>query len=52
MFVKVVTGKFEMVVKRASLRAVDIRSVSVKAVVSRWLAFSYILAMAAEGAVS
>ena len=52
MFVKIVAGEFEMVVKRASLRAVDIRSVSVEAVMSRWLAFSYILAMAAEDAVS
>ena len=41
-----------MMVERASLRAVDIRSVSVEAVMGRWLAFSNVLAMAAEDAVS
>ena len=52
MLVKVMTGESEVMVKRASLCAVDIRSVTVKAVVRRWFAFSNILAMAAEGAVS
>ena len=50
MLVKIVAWQFEVVVKWASFRAVDVGSVSVEAVVSRWLTFAYVLAISAEGA--
>ena len=52
MLVKIVARLSEVVVKRAAFRAVDVGSVSVKSVVSRWLTFAYVLAVSAEGAMA
>ena len=39
-------------IKGAAFRAVDVGTVSVEAVVGRWLAFTYVLAVTAEGTVA
>ena len=50
MLIEIVAQQSEVVIKWAAFRAVDVGSMSVKTVVGRWLAFTYILAIPAEGA--
>ena len=52
MLVEIVARQSEVVVKWAAFRAVDVGSVSVKTVVSRWLTFAYVFAVSAEGAMA
>ena len=52
MLVEIVARQSEVLIKRAAFRAVDVGSVSIEAVMSRWLAFSYVLAVSAEGAMA